>query len=127
MPSNSQNSEHSVSPSRIGGIRRSESQAGSEGILRRSWHTMADFLSPFSNSALQNLPDTSRRDADRELRSDRIPDPLEPGIRETMVVTRARNGQAIDPVPIRVPKKIATPIKVEGKVWFANERSKCDL
>ena len=23
----------------------------------------------------------------------------------------------------RVPKKIATPIRVEGKVWFANERS----
>lgn len=24
---------------------------------------------------------------------------------------------------VRVPKKIATPVRVEGKVWFANERT----
>ena len=27
------------------------------------------------------------------------------------------------PPNVRVPKKIATPIKVEGKVWLASERS----
>jgi uncharacterized membrane protein YidH (DUF202 family) len=26
-------------------------------------------------------------------------------------------------VAVRVPKKIATPVRVEGKVWFANERT----
>jgi hypothetical protein len=26
-------------------------------------------------------------------------------------------------IRIRVPKKIATPVKVESKVWFANERT----
>ncbi len=37
-----------------------------------------------------------------------------------------RDYHAINSVPpqVRVPKKIATPVKVEGKVWFANERSK---
>ena len=36
-----------------------------------------------------------------------------------------RDYHAINSLPpqVRVPKKIATPIKVEGKVWFANERS----
>ena len=36
-----------------------------------------------------------------------------------------RDYHAINSVPtnVRVPKKIATPVRVEGKVWFANERS----
>lgn len=36
-----------------------------------------------------------------------------------------RDYHAINSLPpqVRVPKKIATPVKVEGKVWFANERS----
>ena len=40
-----------------------------------------------------------------------------------------RDYHAINSLPpqVRVPKKIATPIKVEGKVWFANERSECWL
>lgn len=36
-----------------------------------------------------------------------------------------RDYHAINSVPtnVRVPKKVATPVRVEGKVWFANERS----
>jgi hypothetical protein len=29
------------------------------------------------------------------------------------------------PPHVRVPKKTPTPVRVEGKVWFANERSMC--
>ena len=29
------------------------------------------------------------------------------------------------PAGVKIPKKIATPIRVEAKVWFANERSEC--
>jgi len=36
-----------------------------------------------------------------------------------------RDYNAINSVPprVRVPKKVATSLKVEGKVWFANERT----
>jgi len=33
------------------------------------------------------------------------------------------NYQSISGVNVRIPKKIATPVKVEAKVWFANERT----
>lgn len=101
---------------------RTQNNAQSEGIIRRSWHAV---LSPFSTTALKTLPDTSQRNRDRAPRADRIPDTTdnESG-RETVV----RNYQAINqpapPISVRVPNKIPTAIKVEGKVWFANERSK---
>jgi len=82
---------------------------------------MTEMLSPFSSSALSKLPDTSQRNRHRETRADRIPDSQDSNGTGTVVMHRDYN--AINPVPIRVPKKVATTIKVEGKVWFANERT----
>ncbi|KIM84178.1 hypothetical protein PILCRDRAFT_33227, partial [Piloderma croceum F 1598] len=42
-------------------------------------------------------------------------DGLRPTVRDYHSISHARE--------VRVPKKIATPIRVEGKVWFANERT----
>ena len=98
-----------------------------DGLLKRSWHAV---LSPFSSAALDALPDTSQRNRDRELRTDRIPEALASGegadvMRETVVsdAPSRRRGAGETLVSVRVPKKIPTAIKVEGKVWFANERS----
>ncbi len=82
---------------------------------------MTEMLSPFSSSALSKLPDTSQRNRHRETRADRIPDSQDSNGTGTVVMHRDYN--AINPVPIRVPKNVATTIKVEGKVWFANEPS----
>lgn len=101
--------------------RRERHHSSSEGLFRRSWHAMTEMLSPFSSSALSKLPDTSQRNRDRETRADRIPDSQDSNGTNTVVMHRDYN--TITPVPIRVPKKISTTIKVEGKVWFANERS----
>ena len=111
-----------------------------EGLLKRSWHLV---LQPFSSTALQSLPDTSRRNRDRETRADRIPegegDVLVNDYQTSAAGTSNLNGAQSEggeatvnedgtdagvPVTVRVPKKIPTPIRVEGKVWFANERSK---
>ncbi|KAH8117788.1 hypothetical protein DFH11DRAFT_1723811 [Phellopilus nigrolimitatus] len=104
------------------------------GLLRRSWHAV---LSPFSPSALAKLPDTSQRNRDRETRADRIPDSRDgDSAMESVVPVRdygavgapAAADAALEPasavpVHVRVPKKMPTPIKVEGKVWLANERT----
>jgi hypothetical protein len=94
-----------------------------ESVIRRSWHAMTDLFSPFSSSALASLPRLAR--PARYLRADAIPDTQqdEDGQRPTV-----RDYHAINSLPeqVRVPKKIATPVRVEGKVWFANERSECD-
>jgi hypothetical protein len=86
------------------------------GLFRRSWTA---FL-PFSSSALASLPDNQR--PVRYTREDDIPDADHDvdGQRPTI-----RDYNAINSVPpqVRVPKKVATSLKVEGKVWFANERS----
>ena len=90
-----------------------------DSIIRRSWHAMADLLSPFSSSALASLPVAER--PVRYTRADAIPDTAQnDGHRPTL-----RDYHAITSLPgqVRVPKKIATSVKVEGKVWFANERS----
>jgi hypothetical protein len=105
-------------------------------LLRRSWHVMTDMFTPFSQSALAKLPQTTRtfppvslfssfssvfKGTPRYLRADQIPDaePDEhgdmPTVRDYHSITTAQN--------VRVPRKIATPVRVEGKVWFANERS----
>lgn len=116
--------EASASPSESGATRHDAENTSDGGIIRRSMHAMSELLNPFSATALSKLPDTSQRNRDRERRADRIPDPLDPAGRERDTVIVPRDyGATIDPVPVRVPKKIATPIKVEGKVWFANERS----
>ncbi|KAL0579295.1 hypothetical protein V5O48_002693 [Marasmius crinis-equi] len=91
-----------------------------ESLIRRSWHAMADVFSPFSSSALGSLPKVPR--PQRYTRADAIPEVEgnEDGERPTV-----RDYLSISSVPprVRVPKKIATPVKVEGKVWFANERT----
>lgn len=81
---------------------------------------MADMLSPFSSSALASLPHMQR--PVRYTRADAIPETErgEDGQRPTVRDYHAINGL---PARVRVPKKIATPVKVEAKVWFANERS----
>lgn len=91
------------------------------GFLRRSWHAMADLMSPFSAGALAQLPKNVSRPV-RYTRADGIPDVAteEHGDQPTV-----RDYHAITSVPplVKVPKKVATPVKVEAKVWFANERS----
>ncbi|TFK49515.1 hypothetical protein OE88DRAFT_1661989 [Heliocybe sulcata] len=107
---------------------QSRSQNGSDArddqrdsIIRRSWYAMTDFLSPFSHSALASLPKRPKRAA-RYTRADHIPDTEQD---ERGLPPTVRDYHAINSVPpqVRVPKKIPTPIKVEGKVWFANERT----
>jgi hypothetical protein len=86
-------------------------------ILRRSIQAV---FSPFSPAALALLP-RLRRPA-RYTRADAIPEtqPDSQGQQPTV-----RDYHAINlPPQVRVPKKMSTPIRVEGKVWFANERSK---
>jgi hypothetical protein len=83
---------------------------------RRSWHA----LLPYTPAVLRRLPAATR--PTRYTRADDIPhtepnpeDGLRPTVRDYHSISHARE--------VRVPKKIATPIRVEGKVWFANERS----
>lgn len=91
-------------------------------LLRRSWHAMSEILSPFSPSALASLPKRTFQRQPRYTRADNVPDAEED---EHGQMPTVRDYHSINHVPpqVRVPKKIATPIKVEGKVWFANERS----
>ena len=86
-------------------------------IIRRSWQAV---LSPFSPSALATLPNV-RRPA-HYLRADDIPATETDTAGERPTV---RDYHSINSLPpqVRVPKKIKTSVKVEGKVWFANERS----
>ena len=93
--------------------RRDTSGSGASNTLRRSWHVLSDLM-PFSSTALASLP-KDLRIREREVRADRIP--INADIREY-----GATGVTLPP-GVRVPKKIATPIKVEGKVWLASERS----
>jgi hypothetical protein len=81
---------------------------------------MSELMSPFSAKALASLP----RPGARYTRADAIPEtePGEDGARPTV-----RDYHAINSLPpnVRVPKKVKTPVRVEPKVWFANERSAC--
>ncbi|EKM57813.1 uncharacterized protein PHACADRAFT_251676 [Phanerochaete carnosa HHB-10118-sp] len=83
---------------------------------------MSEVLSPFSPSALASLPKKTFRRRPRYTRADNVP---EVGRDEQGQMPSVRDYHSINTVPsqVRVPKKIATPIKVEGKVWFANERT----
>ncbi|KAG1781720.1 hypothetical protein EV702DRAFT_1193194 [Suillus placidus] len=87
------------------------------GLFRRPWTAVF----PFSSSALASLPENTQRPV-RYTREDDIPDVDHDidGQRPTI-----RDYNAINSVPpqIRVPKKVATSLKIEGKVWFANERT----
>ena len=104
----------------LNGHQRTDSNGG---LVRRSWVAMTDLLSPFSPTALASLPkNLSIRP--RYTRADGIPDAEEDDEGNMPAV---RDYHAINSLPpqVRIPKKIATPIKVEAKVWFANERSAC--
>lgn len=89
-------------------------------LIRRSAHAMHEVLVfPFSSSALASLPSKPQGRRERATRIDNIPDqPAD---------AQHPNYQSISGglVQVRIPKKIPTPIKVEAKVWFANERSEC--
>jgi hypothetical protein len=92
-----------------------------DSIIRRSWHAMADLLSPFSSSALEQLPKKPPRPS-RYTRADEIPD-VEPTEEDGQMPTVRDYHSITVPPQVRVPRKIPTPVRVEGKVWFANERS----
>ena len=96
---------------------------GSESLIRRSWHVMSDLLSPFSPAALAQLPKKPRRPS-RYTRANEIPD-VESTEEDDGQMPTVRDYHSITTVPphVRVPKKTPTPVRVEGKVWFANERS----
>ena len=91
-------------------------------LLRRSWYAMTEVLFPFSPSALASLPKKTFQPRPRYTRADNVPDAPQD---EDGQMPTVRDYHAINHLPpqVRIPKKIATPIKVEGKVWFANERS----
>ncbi|KAH9950008.1 hypothetical protein B0H21DRAFT_47848 [Amylocystis lapponica] len=93
-----------------------------DSLIRRSWYAMSDILSPFSPSALASLPKKTLRRRPRYTRNDNVPEAEQD---EHGQLPTVRDYHAINSVPpqVRVPKKIATPIMVEGKVWFANERT----
>jgi len=90
-----------------------------ESLVRRSFHAI---LSPFSQNALASLPKVQR--PVRHLRADNIP---EASANEHGQLPAVRDYHSINSLPpnVHVPKKIPTSVKVEGKVWFANERSEC--
>lgn len=93
-----------------------------DSIIRRSWYAMSDLMSPFTPSALASLPKKTFRRRPRYTRADHVPEAIQD---EQGQMPTVRDYHAINSLPpqVRIPKKIATPIKVEGKVWFANERS----
>ena len=82
---------------------------------------MTDMLTPFSPGALASLP-KNLKTSPKYTRADGIPDAE---LDDEGNMPAVRDYHAINSLPpqVRVPKKIATPIKVEAKVWFANERS----
>ncbi|KAG9315237.1 hypothetical protein JVU11DRAFT_4371 [Chiua virens] len=92
-----------------------ESTSDSVGPFKLSWST---FL-PFSSAALASLPENTTRPS-RYTRENGIPD-QDPNPDQPIF----RNYNSIQSLPpqVRVPRKVATAIKVEGKVWFANERT----
>ena len=81
---------------------------------------MSDLFSPFSASALASLPNLKR--PIRYMRTDAIPE-TQQDVNGRRPAVRDYNSISFIPEQVRVPKKILTSIQVEGKVWFANERS----
>lgn len=112
---------HLRSTTNVDGILNGQRTDSNGGLIRRSWVAMTDMLTPFSPAALASLPkNLSTRP--RYTRADGIPD-AEADDEGNMPAIRDYHAINSLPAQVRVPKKIATPIKVEAKVWFANERS----
>ncbi|CAE6435232.1 unnamed protein product [Rhizoctonia solani] len=102
------------------GVAQGQEEDGS--LFKRSVHVVSDLFSPFSSTALASLPRNPVGFRARSTRIDRIPDSNAPGdVPNYQSVAAGGSGQGR--VRVRVPKKIATPIKVETKVWLANERT----
>ncbi|KAG5717339.1 Vacuolar transporter chaperone 2 [Termitomyces sp. T112] len=97
-----------------------DDEHAADSLLRRSLHAVGDILSPFSTAAVATLPKLAR--PRRYTRADAIPDASSDVDGQMPTV---RDYHAINSLPpsVRIPKKIPTPIKVEAKVWFANERT----
>ncbi|GJJ08380.1 hypothetical protein Clacol_002594 [Clathrus columnatus] len=97
-------------------------------VSHNPWNSVKRWLSPGSLSLRDllfptgNLPKNPEGVRQRAMRADRIPETEEDedGQRPTV-----RDYHSINAIPpqVRVPKKIPTPIQVESKVWFANERT----
>ncbi|PPQ63938.1 hypothetical protein CVT24_009113 [Panaeolus cyanescens] len=105
-------SEHSQSDTLVASEPSASDLNNTSSLIKR-------FLSPFSASALASLPRVRR--PERYLRADAIPNTESNAEGERPTV---RDYHSINlPPQVRVPKKIPTSIKVEGKVWFANERT----
>ncbi|KAF8313654.1 hypothetical protein DL93DRAFT_2080983 [Clavulina sp. PMI_390] len=102
--------------------------SSADGVFQRSIHALSDLFSPFSSSALASLPPnlTSSRNRSHATRADNIPD--DPEVDPLLGPSTSSDyqyqsiGQSLPP-GVKIPKKISTPIKVEPKVWFANERT----
>ncbi|EIW68199.1 hypothetical protein TREMEDRAFT_57249 [Tremella mesenterica DSM 1558] len=80
-------------------------------------HIADAFFHPFSSKALDLLPRGGQGWRAKSKRADRIPDDPD---RSRVADYHSINQPTMT---IRVPKKISTPVKVEAKVWFANERT----
>lgn len=93
----------------------------------------------FSSGALSQLPTRGQGARAKSKRADRIPDECVAQFHAAsflrvcnrMLMPRSGRRQSVNDyhtingssVRIRVPKKVLTPVKVEAKVWFANERT----
>lgn len=92
--------------------------AESTSAVKRGLNQLSDmFYQPFSAGALKLLPERGEGSRAKSKRADRIPDQAnQPLLTDYHSIN--------DPtVRVRVPKKVLTPVKVEAKVWFANERT----
>ncbi|KAF8525952.1 hypothetical protein BU17DRAFT_74332 [Hysterangium stoloniferum] len=92
------------------------------------WQTIKGLFTPGSLSLRDllfqtgDLPRNPVGVRQRSTRADRIPETAADAEGQQPTI---RDYHSINAVPpkVRVPKKVATPIQVEGKVWFANERT----
>ncbi|KIJ51439.1 hypothetical protein M422DRAFT_43974 [Sphaerobolus stellatus SS14] len=102
--------------------------ATTTGVFARPWGAVTRFFTPSSLRIrdllfpTEDLPEPQLEVRQRSTRADRIPETGEDeeGQRPTVRDYHSINAPNVN---VRVPKKIATPIRVEGKVWFANERT----
>jgi hypothetical protein len=100
--------------------RHGQATSGSMSLIRRSWHAMTEIFAPSAiidavSLPTGNLPRSPEGLRQRSTRADRIPETEEDNEGQRPTV---RDYHSINAVPprVRVPKKIATPIQVEGKV-----------
>ncbi|ORY35514.1 putative vacuole fusion, non-autophagic-related protein [Naematelia encephala] len=91
-----------------------DGNGGEASSTRTGWQQLTDaFYHPFSSGALRRLPARGEGMRVKSKRADRIPD------------DGAQYYHAVDDptIQLRVPHKKPTAVKVESKVWLANERT----